>query len=232
VNGKSTIDPFGDFEVEWSVTPARMDEYWARGWRHFGPFFFRRYLMEYEDQILAVQPLRVVIERFAPSKSQRRVLRKNADLTVRVKPTALDETLRRMFAAHVLRFTHNIPPTLESFLGDQPSSVPCENVTVSAYLGARLIAASFLDAGREGVSSVYAIFDPAESWRSLGIYTMLKEIEYARERGCQFYYPGYACHESSPYDYKKQFAGLEWFDWQGRWRPLARSGNSSGEHEA
>jgi leucyl-tRNA---protein transferase len=107
-----------------------------------------------------------------------------------------------------------------SFLGDQPATVPCENVTVAALDAGQPVAASFLDLGKEGVSSVYAIFDPAESRRSLGIFTLLKEIEFARERGYRFYYPGYACHEPSPYDYKKQFAGLEWFDWEGNWKPL------------
>jgi arginine-tRNA-protein transferase len=114
-----------------------------------------------------------------------------------------------------------VPPNLESFLGDRPNKVPCENVTVGVYEGSRLVAASFLDLGGEGVSSVYGIFDPVDSWRSLGILTMLYEIEYARERGCKYYYPGYACHEASPYDYKKQFDGLEWYDWR-EWRPLER----------
>jgi leucyl-tRNA---protein transferase len=223
VNGKSSIDPFGDFRVEWTATPRRMDELWAAGWRHFGPFFFRRYFMEYGERILAVQPLRVVLGQFRPSKSQRRVLRRNSDLTTRIRPTILDRDLREVFAAHVQRFTFNVPPSLESFLGDRPDTIPCANMTVAVLAGERLVAASFLDLGKEAVSSVYAVFQPDESWRSLGIYTMLKEMEYARECGCSFYYPGYACHEPSPYDYKKRFAGLEWYDWEGAWRPLPRN---------
>lgn len=222
MNDKISIDPFGDFRVEWATTPGQMDEFWAAGWRHFGPFFFRRYFMEYDEQLTAVQPLRVVTDQFRPSKSQRRVLRRNADLLTRIAPTVLNDDLRQMFAAHVQRFTFNVPPSLESFLGDQPDTVPCQNVTLAVYSGERLVAASFVDLGEEAVSSVYAIFDPAESRRSLGILTMLKEIDCARERGCKYYYPGYACHESSPYDYKKQFNGLEWYDWEGNWKPLSR----------
>ena len=177
--------------------------------------------MEGDDHILAVQPLRLLIDQFRPSKSQRRVLRRNADVRMDIQPTVLNDSLREMFAAHVQRFTLNLPPSLESFLGDHPNTVPCENVTLAVYAGERLIAASFLDLGQAAVSSVYAIFDPAESRRSLGIFTMLKEIEYARARGCKFYYPGYACHESSPYDYKKKFTALQWYDWEGNWKPLS-----------
>jgi arginyl-tRNA--protein-N-Asp/Glu arginylyltransferase len=85
-------------------------------------------------------------------------------------------------------------------------------------LGERMVAASFLDLGMAAVSSVYGIFDPSESHRSLGIFTMLKELEYAAELGCRMYYHGYACQEPSPYDYKKRFAGLEFYDWEGNWR--------------
>jgi arginine-tRNA-protein transferase len=220
VHDKLSIDPFGEFRVEWSVLPGRMDELWATGWRHFGAFFFRRYFMEDGEHILAVQPLRVLVNEFQPSKSQRRVLRRNADLRLEIRPTVLDDRLREMFTAHVQRFTLNLPPSLESFLGDQPNTVPCANVTLAVYATHRLVAASFLDLGKNSVSSVYAIFDPADSRRSLGIFTMLKEIEYARQRGCDFYYPGYACHEPSPYDYKKQFAALQWYDWEGHWKAL------------
>jgi len=62
------------------------------------------------------------------------------------------------------------------------------------------------------------MFDPDESNRRLGIFTMLKEIEYSIDAGKQFYYQGYAYEGSSFYDYKKQFSGTEAFDWMGNWR--------------
>ena len=66
------------------------------------------------------------------------------------------------------------------------------------------------------------MFDPDESRRSLGVYTILLAIERARSMGQRHYYPGYASREPSPYDYKKNFAGLEEYDWRGRWLPLGR----------
>ena len=74
--------------------------------------------------------------------------------------------------------------------------------------------------GGGSCSSVYAVFDPAESKRRLGIYTMLLEIEHARSLGMEHFYSGYATVESSCYDYKKQFEGLSYFDWAGEWRPM------------
>jgi arginine-tRNA-protein transferase len=84
--------------------------------------------------------------------------------------------------------------------------------------GSELVALSYLDLGERATSSVYGMFEPAHSRRSLGIYTMLLEIEFSRRRGCAFYYPGYATREPSAYDYKKQFQGLEVLNWEtGAW---------------
>ena len=84
----------------------------------------------------------------------------------------------------------------------------------------QLLAASFFDVGFRSLSGIYAMFEPTESGRSLGILTMLKEIEFAIENGKEFYYQGYSYQGESFYDYKKRFRGSEAFDWNGRWLPL------------
>ena len=101
--------------------------------------------------------------------------------------------------------------------------MPCRNVEICVRLGGRLAAASFLDVGESATSAVYAMFDPEESKRSLGIFTMLVAIRYSRSLGYRHYYPGYACREPSIYDYKKNFSGIEGLDWRDGWGPLAPS---------
>ncbi len=66
-------------------------------------------------------------------------------------------------------------------------------------------------------SSIYAMFEPTETSRSLGIFTMLLEIDFALKRSKKFYYQGYAYEGNSFYDYKKHFRALEKFDWNGNW---------------
>jgi leucyl-tRNA---protein transferase len=206
----------------WRVTPDEMDRLWSEGWRHFGPMFYRYARATHGGQIMDVRPLRITLDKFAPTRSQRRILRKNEGLSMRVRPTTIDDTRRALFHAHRRRFTENIPDALEDFLGPDPARGPCLNLEIGVYDGRRLLAASYLDVGRTAVSSVYGFFDPRESRRSLGILTMLHEIAWARARGCRYYYPGYAYEQASHYDYKKQFAGLEWYDWK-RWKTPVQS---------
>lgn len=199
-----------------------MDGLWAAGWRHFGRYFFR-----YSSQTGAdgaaqtITPLRLDLVQFIPTKSQRRVLAKNADLRCEIGPAALDDDLRAMFQRHKQRFTHNVPDDLETFLGTDPASGPCECRMLRVFDGERLVAASFFDVGQQAASSIYGIFDPDERKRSLGIFTLLREIQYCRKAGLKWLYPGYATQESSAYDYKKQFSGTAWLDWStGEWCSL------------
>ena len=48
---------------------------------------------------------------------------------------------------------------------------------------------------------------------------MLKSIEFSHRQGYRYYYPGYAYREPFTYDYKKNFTGLEYFNWAGAWCP-------------
>ena len=208
-----------------TAPPEMMDSLWAAGWRHFGAQFFRYSLHWVEGELRVVQPLRVDLTRFQPSHGQRRVLRRNTDLEVNFAPPKLDGSRRALFAKHSGRFRENVPPSLEAFLGPTPEVGPTHMVELVVHWEGRLIATSYLDLGREGASSVYAVYDPACGRRSLGIATMLWEMDYARQHGRRYYYPGYAYREPTGMDYKKQFSGCEWYDWKGAWRPLAEAGN-------
>jgi len=67
------------------------------------------------------------------------------------------------------------------------------------------------------------MFDPAQAKRSLGILMMLQSIQFSREHGYRYYYPGYAYREVSPYDYKKKFLALEYLDWTAGWKPYVEA---------
>jgi arginine-tRNA-protein transferase len=202
--------------------PGLMDRLWALGWRHFGSEFFRYSIMPGEDGgILTVQPLRMSLADFTLGKSHRRVLRKNQDVEIRVAPAVVDDEREAMFLRHRERFVANVPDSLRNFIpSPRPHAEPCACVSIEVRLGGKLVAVSYLDVDIGSVSSVYAIFDPDESPRSLGTLTLLEEIRWAKAMGKRWLYPGYATEQPSAYDYKKSFPPLQYFDWSGNWRPL------------
>jgi arginine-tRNA-protein transferase len=200
------------------VTPEQHDMLLEDGWRHFGPHFFRYNLGIHENEIRLVLPLRIRLADFKLSKSQRRVLRRNADAEVTIGPVKLSDETLDLFERHKRRFKKGKPSTIYDFLAR--GGEPVEVLELQVRRDDRLIAASFLDVGATSVSSIYGIFDPDETTGSLGIFTMLKEIEYAVANSRSLYYHGYAYEGSSFYDYKKRFSAIEMFDWNGRWLPF------------
>ena len=196
------------------ATPEQMDALWAAGWRHFGSEFFRYSITVSEtgtlDQII---PLRIRLSDFSLTKSQRRVWNRNEDVRWEIRPAGIDPEIERLFELHVKRFRTNVPESIQVFLGGDLSRGPCECLQFRAMIGDRLMAVSFLDLGAASVSSVYAVFDPEFSRRSPGILTMLKEIRWAAEHGMDFHLPGYGTRSPGAYEYKKQFRGLQGYDW-------------------
>lgn len=204
-----------------AIMPDQLDTLLAGAWRHFGTQFFRYSFGFYELDIRLVIPLRIRLDKFSFSKSQRRVLSRNADTTVEIRPIEITDESIALFERHKQRFKVGVPDSLYDFLSGSPAQVPCQAYGVGVRLDGRLIAESYFDIGTRSVSALYAVFDPDLPRRSLGIFTMLKEIEFAVEQGKELYYQGYSYEGSSFYNYKKRFRGTEAFDWKGNWKAFS-----------
>jgi arginine-tRNA-protein transferase len=211
-----------DTFVAWEVPPHVMDGLWAAGWWHLGPTFFRRAFLEWRGRMEPLLHLRIDLERFELSRSQRRTLRRNASLRVQITAAEVDDAQREMFDRHRLRFAEGAPESLDSYLGPSPATKPVPISMFRLFNRRTLVAASYLARGTDSVASLYGIFEPDEARRRLGICTMLLEIEHARREGYRYYYPGYALVEASCLDYKKQFHGLEAYEWNGGWTSFPR----------
>lgn len=86
-------------------------------------------------------------------------------------------------------------------------------------LDGRLIAVGVIDLLPDGLSSVYTFYDPDDRDLVLGKLTALKEIEFTREAGLDFYYMGFYIHDCQKMRYKAEYkpsellcgTSLEWF---------------------
>ena len=81
----------------------------------------------------------------------------------------------------------------------------------------KLLAVSICDVSRRSISSVYHFFDPDEGKRSLGVYSVIKEIELCREKKIPYYYLGYWIEGCSTMDYKRQYQPHELLI-EGEWK--------------
>jgi arginine-tRNA-protein transferase len=202
-----------------TVPPERYDELLAGGWRHFGTEFYRYTISVHGTELCRVRPLRIRLRDFQFSKSQRRVLRRNAGLAISLRDARIDTENTELFAKHSARFTENVPESLEYVIAAVP---PCRVVEFQVRDGGCLIASSFVGLGFDSASSLYGVHDPTVDRRSIGIFTLLLEVQFAIETALTFHYLGYAYDVQSHYDYKKDFHAMEYLEWGQGWLPERR----------
>lgn len=221
------FDDIIDESVEMQpLHPAIFDDYMAEGWRLLGHSIVRHNFSVCRGKMCRTVPLRIRLDGFAFSKSQRKLLRKAEHLNVRYGPIKLTQAKAQLFSLHATkRFEERRPESITSFLNLNSHREPVTGMEffVSGANGVPL-ACSFIHLGEESVSGTYCFYNPSEGKHSFGTYTMLLEIAKAQELGKKYYYHGYVYDVPSQFDYKLNFHNLESMDWKtGTWQSLERT---------
>ncbi|MCS6832670.1 MAG: hypothetical protein NZ521_03770, partial [Flammeovirgaceae bacterium] len=190
------------------------------GWDRSAEYLFRHQIaLINKKQVCTVVPLRVHLPEFSPTKSQQKILKKNKSFKVTVSSFAITDELRQIYNIYKLKFKSTREKLDDYFnFTVRRNFFPTKQIMV--YDGDKLIAASFFDEGKYSIYSIVGIYLPEYKKYSLGIYTMLLEIEYGIKKGKIYYYPGHAVDKPSFYDYKFRFNALYYYDWKGNWKDI------------
>ncbi len=81
------------------------------------------------------------------------------------------------------------------------------------------MAVAVTDKQRSGISAMYSFFDPYEAKRSLGVYSILKQLEYCQALGLKYLYLGYWIKNSKKMAYKAQYRPIEIYS-NNNWKTL------------
>ncbi|MCB9763423.1 MAG: arginyltransferase [Alphaproteobacteria bacterium] len=164
----------------------------------------------------ACQGIRVPIEDFAFSRSQRRTWKRNMDLRVVAGPPLVDKHRVRLFNKHKLSRSLGERAISQSRYRDW-LAVSCADTIETRYmLGDKLLAVGILDLGRRDASSVYFYFDPDVSERRLGVFSVLAEIAWLKRNGYRHYYLGLYVADCAQLSYKATYFPHERLV-EGRW---------------
>ncbi|MCC7384577.1 MAG: arginyltransferase [Deltaproteobacteria bacterium] len=219
-----------EYKIMLGIGAAELERLLERGWRRFGPAYFRPACAACS----ACVPLRIPVDRFEPSRSQRRVLRGGVDFELEIGVPLVDalrlelyelwhqdRSERRGWADNEMdpqRYFHEFafphPAVREVTLWDP-----------NGPSGRRLIAVGIMDETPEAFSAVYTYHHPAYQRRSLGTLSVLRQIELARRAQKRWLYLGYRVLGCVSSEYKAQFQPHELLHgWPGPedapdWRP-------------
>jgi arginine-tRNA-protein transferase len=173
----------------------------------------------------ACVPIRVVSEEFTPDRTQRRILRANADLTVSEMPARATAEQFTLFQ----RYQKNRHADGDmAAMGYYDYRAMIEDTPISTGIlefrdaQDRLLGACLTDWLADGLSAVYSFFDTDEDKRSLGTFAVLWLIGRARSLGLPYVYLGYWVPESRKMAYKARFKPSEILI-SGAWHRLGES---------
>jgi leucyl-tRNA---protein transferase len=191
----------------------------SSGWRKFGYYFFRPQCAG----CTACIPIRIKTGEFTPSKDQQRNLKRNADIELRVVPLKYRDEIYDIYCEHT-RFRFDKEPDSIEYFVQTFYSRSCPSMQSEFYLDGECVAVGFVDLSEKGLSSVYFIYRESVEKRGIGIFGMLKEIEYAKNIGLDFYYSGYYIEENARMNYKGRFYPAETMNWEnGAWSERKRN---------
>ena len=169
--------------------------------------------------------VRVSVKDFNPTKSQRRTLRRNADLDRTSNAAWATEEQYELFSRYLdTRHADGGMADMDMFefaAMIEETPIATRVVEYHADINGRrqLQAACLTDILEDGLSMVYSFFDPERVKQSTGRFMILDHIEVAREVGLDYLYLGYWVPGSSKMDYKAEFDALEMFV-DGAWQKV------------
>ncbi len=177
-----------------------------RGWRRFGNMYFRPKC----EGCSACDSIKIDVENYTFSKSERRVIKKNKHIrTVLRRPSASHEHINLFKKYH--DFMHERR-------GWDKQEISIKNYYVSFVNGyneygfevlyydeQKLIAVDLIDILPDSLSSIYFYYDPDYQHLSLGKYSMLRQISYAKANHLSWIHMGYYVADCQSLAYKGDY---------------------------
>jgi leucyl-tRNA---protein transferase len=187
------------------------------GFRRSGAFTYRPHC----DHCRACVPVRVPVDAFHPSRSQRRCQRNNAKLNAVKRDLAFDPEHYALYLRYQ-RYRHpgggmdqDSRDQYQHFL--LHSNVATDLLEFREAGALRMV--SLVDRLADGLSSVYTFFEPGIPGASYGTFNILWQIDRCRALGLPYLYLGYWIAESRKMAYKAAFRPGEGLI-KGEWGPI------------
>ena len=180
---------------------------------------------------------RIRVADFEPTRTQRKLLKRNAHLKrTATSPWATDEQFA-LFSRYLdHRHADGGMADMEIFefaamIEETPVKsrvIEYRETDVSPGTTRALSAVCLTDVLDDGLSMVYSFYDPERPIDSLGTYLVLDHVDLARRAGLPYVYLGYWVPGSRKMGYKAKFGALEIYK-GGRWQDIGNPADHDSE---
>lgn len=173
-----------------------------QGFRRSGDQIYRPYC----EQCSACQSLRVIVDDFTPSKSQKRNQQKNKQLTVNIA-RELKEDYYQLYETYINE-VHSDGAMYPANYEQYSNFLRCkltEQVFIELWDEDLLVSVAVTDVLNNALSAVYTFYHPDYKNRGLGVYSILNQINVAKQFEKPYLYLGYQIDDCRKMNYKNRY---------------------------
>ena len=206
---------FEEYLLE-DISEVEFEYMLAHGMRHFGEYYFRPRCGTCHECV----PIRVRVDEFQMTRSQRRALKGCQNVEIRMGLPTYTEEKFRLYLEHKRRF-QSLQDDVEdeqnfrlSFYVNTPFGMEFEY-----YYDGKLVGVALADITRRAFSAIYTFYSNPTPKMSLGTFSVLKQIQFCQARGITYYYMGYFISHNHSLAYKANFRPNEIYV-NNEWRPF------------
>lgn len=162
---------------------------------------------------MACQSIRIVVDDFKPTKTQKRVLNRNQHLYRKIAPPYLKQNHYHLYQRYIQN-RHSGEDMADMSFDDIQSMVEqttIDTVIVEYYRQdtQKLCGWVITDLTLYGPSMVYSVFSPEYEKDSLGTFAILNHIEFTKDLGMPYLFLGYWIKNCQKMAYKVNFKPYE-----------------------
>ena len=177
-----------------------------RGYRRFGKMYFRPICSTCQE----CQSIKIDIENFKFSSSQKRVLKKASHIESFIQKPSLTKEHLELFKKYHLYMSDKkgweyYETTAQSYYNSFVNGHNDFGYEVLYYDGNKLIGVDLIDILEDGISSIYFYYDTDYMKYSLGKLSLYNQISFAKKSKKKWIYLGYYVEDCPSLSYKSHY---------------------------
>lgn len=179
------------------------------GFRRSGGYVYRPHC----NNCQACVSVRVPTKNYQFSKSEKRLLKKNSNISVQCVHDKFKMEHFDLYKRY-LKSRHSDSSMSNPSKSDYHRFLICdwsETQFIEYRLNKVLIGVAVTDLVEDGLSALYTFYDPDHANKSIGHFSVLQQIKLAQERHLNYLYLGYWIENCQKMAYKKRYKPLEVF---------------------
>ncbi len=204
-----------------------LDAYLENGWFRMNQTLFITHFLLLESEFYPAVWLRYSLNNGLGALMGKKIKPLERNFKIQVQPWDYTPEQEALYSAYRMGAGFDMTATLNELLMGSEEVNIFNTFQVEMYEGSRLIALGIFDMGEKSAAGICNIFHPDYRKFSLGKALIYAKMQYSRQQGLDWFYPGYAVPGKNRFNYKLGIAPnhTEYFcPLSQQWLPHIQSG--------